>query len=117
MKLPASSNSNTGGGAMLFWSLRTELGRCRIQAWPWLSIDTLETCPHTHLLGRLGHDGSTSKCGIMRGAFTGACAETEVVWPDRAMMATNAMTTERALCIGIPPRLVIMCSCSIFPPI
>src|ERR1700736_5446980 len=87
---------------MLFWSLRTVDGRCRIQAWPWLSIETLETWPHTHLLGSFGHDGSTSKCGIMRGGC-GACAEAVATWPESAMTATNAMKVERVFaCIGNP---------------
>src|SRR5215470_16711623 len=100
MKLPASSNSSTGGAAMPFWSLRTVVGRWRIQAWPWLSIETLETWPHTHLLGNFGHDGSTSKCGIMRGG-AGVCAEAAVTWPDSAMAATKAKKVKRGCaCIG-----------------
>src|SRR5262245_53189575 len=66
MKLPASSNSSTGGAALSFWSARTVDGRCRIQAWPRSSIDTLETWPHTYLLGSWGQDGSTSNFGISR---------------------------------------------------
>src|SRR5260370_13926618 len=96
MKLPASSNSSTGGAAMAFWSLRTELGRCRIQAWPWLSIETLETWPHTHLSGSFGHDGSTSKCGIMRGAFC-ACAEAAVNRPRSAKDAAQSNCAETEL--------------------
>src|SRR5215470_12354598 len=107
MKLPASSNSSTGGAAMPFWSLRTVVGRWRIQAWPWLSIETLETWPHTHLLGSFGHDGSTSKCGIMRGGV-GACAEAAVRWPESAMAAASAMTAER-LFAGIGVFLDFAC--------
>src|SRR5260370_16215426 len=107
MKLPASSNSSTGGAAMPFWSLRTVLGRWRIQAWPWLSIETLETWPHTHLLGSFGHDGSTSKCGIMRGSV-GACAETAVRWPESAMAAASAMTAER-LFASIGVSSILLC--------
>src|SRR5262249_61157078 len=66
MKLPASSNSSTGGAALSRWSARTVLGRCRIQAWPRSSIETLDTWPHTYLLGSLGQDGSTSNFGISR---------------------------------------------------
>src|SRR5260370_21369206 len=107
MKLPASSNSSTGGAAMPFWSLRTVLGRWRIQAWPWLSIETLETWPHTHLLGSAGHDGSTSKCGIMRGGV-GACAEAAVRWPESAMAAASAMTAER-LFASIGVSSILLC--------
>src|SRR6202035_2218728 len=117
MKFPASSNSSTGGGAMLFWSLRTVDGRCRIQACPWLSIDTLDTWPHTHLLGSFGHDGSTSKCGIMRG-FGGTCAVAAPMWPQSTMAAAKAVTAERVFaCIGNPPGLVWVDCCSIFSPI
>src|SRR5262249_47812768 len=74
---------------------------------PWLSIETLETWPHTHLLGSFGHDGSTSKCGIMRGGW-GACAQTAVIWPESAMAATNAMKAERVFAyIGIPRGLAL----------
>src|SRR6267142_6179781 len=66
MKLPASSNSSTGGAALSRWSARTLVGRCRIQAWPRSSIETLDTWPHTYLLGSLGQDGSTSNFGISR---------------------------------------------------
>jgi hypothetical protein len=66
MKFPASSNSNTGGAAIDFWSARTVLGRCRIQAWPWWSIETLDTWPHTYLLGSFGHEGSGSNIGTSR---------------------------------------------------
>src|SRR5262249_4817298 len=66
MKLPASSNSSTGGAALSFWSFLTVVGRCRIHAWPRSSIETLDTSPHTYLLGSLGQDASTSNFGISR---------------------------------------------------
>jgi hypothetical protein len=77
--------------------LRTVLGRCKIHALPSLSIETLETWPHTHLLGSFGHDGSTSKCGIMRGEAFGASAAAEATAPPRlaATMAAEAAMAAR----------------------
>src|SRR5262252_6279442 len=102
MKLPASSNSSTGGAALSLWSLRTVLGRWRIQAWPWLSSETLETWPHTHLLGSIGHDGSTSKRGIMRGGLVGdpwaTAGVTVAACPSTTMLAAiNVAMTSRAV--------------------
>src|SRR5437763_11351542 len=71
-KFPFSSNSSTGGAAIDFWSARTVVGRCNTQAWPRLSIETLDTWPQTHLLGSLAQDASASNFGISR---AGDCAD------------------------------------------
>src|SRR5215471_2353355 len=92
---------------MPFWSLRTVLGRWRIQAWPWLSIETLETWPHTHLPGSFGHDGSTSKCGIIRGGCR-VCAAAVVTWPESATAARSAMKAERVFACIENPRSRVM---------
>src|SRR5262245_2946244 len=86
MKLPASSNSRTGGAALSRWSARTVVGRCRIQAWPRSSIDTLDTWPHTYLLGSLGQDGSTSNFGISRVCASAAFS----TWPTSMATADTA---------------------------
>src|ERR1700686_3445778 len=105
MKLPASSNSSTGGAAIAFWSLRTVLGRCKIQALPSLSIDTLETWPHTHLPGSVGQDGSTSNFGIIRGGVRevwAAAGDAHPPIPQAAMRtpAANAVRNRVVACIG-----------------
>src|SRR5271170_1674350 len=115
MKFPASSNSSTGGAAIAFWSARTVLGRCRIQAWPWLSIETLDTWPQTYLLGSLGHDGSGSNIGTSRVCGAGVCAARRplnAAWPS-ATTATAVMmervtasmgTLQLSACCGIRHR-------------
>ena len=96
MKLPSSSNSRTGGAALSFWSARTVLGRCRIQAWPCSSIETLDTWPQTHLLGSFGQVGSTSKRGTSRICGAGACAETGGEAPKAiATTSASAVAAER----------------------
>src|SRR5712675_3123875 len=98
MKFPASSNSSTGGAAMAFWSARTVLGRCRIQAWPCSSIDTLETWPHTHLLGSLAQLASTSNLGISRAGVVCAAAGVAKLPCARPMTtAPTAAMTERVV--------------------
>jgi hypothetical protein len=53
------------------------------------------------LLGSVGHDGSTSKCGIIRGGV-GACADAATTWPESATAAASAITTERVFAgIGV----------------
>src|ERR1700716_478368 len=97
MKLPASSNSSTGGAALSFWSRRTVLGRCRIHALPCSSIETLDTWPHSHLLGILGHDGSTSKRGISRGCA--AAGVSDPPWPSTKKTAAHAEMKERVVAV------------------
>src|SRR6266566_4995836 len=90
MKFPAASNSRTGGAALSFWSSRTLLGRCRIQALSCASKEMDETWPQTHLAGSFGQVGSGSNLGIMRGA--GAAREGATALWGRAMVARNAVT-------------------------
>src|SRR5215467_4580790 len=104
MKLPASSNSSTGGAALSFWSFLTVVGRCRIQAWPRSSIETLDTWPHTHLLGRLGQDGSTSNLGISR-----VCPTAEFsTWAANMVMADAASRARIIARIESPPLNVFL---------
>src|SRR5258708_3336221 len=95
MKFPAASNSNTGGAALSFWSSRTLLGRCRIQALSCSSNDTLDTWPHTHLAGSLGQVGPTSNLGIMCGA--GAANELSTPLWRVAMAATDTSSRTRIM--------------------
>src|SRR5262245_8757508 len=76
---------------MAFWSARTELGRCSIQAFPCSSIETLETWPHTHLLGNFAQDGSTSNFGVSRASVRKGCANARCP----STMATAAAITAR----------------------
>ncbi len=86
---------------MDFWSARTVLGRCRIQAWPWLSIDTLDTWPHTYLLGSFGHEGSGSNTGTSRvWAVCAATGPTKGAWAS-AMTAKAASAQRVTASMGI----------------
>src|SRR5262249_47338724 len=68
------------------------LGRCRIQAWPRSSIETLDTWPQTYLPGSLGQDGSTSNFGISRVCAATGCAP----WP-ASMTIAGMASRQRAI--------------------
>src|SRR5258708_571981 len=103
MKLPFSSNSSTGGAAIAFWSARTDVGRCNTQAWPRLSIETLDTWPQTHLLGSFAQLASASNFGISRGLWAARDASHA---PCSRMTATAVKTERDIVIMECLPRLV-----------
>src|SRR5438093_8353948 len=65
-KLPAVSNTMTGGAAFDFSSGLSVRGRCKTQTLSLASIAALDASPSFHCGGTFGHERSTSNVGTLR---------------------------------------------------
>src|SRR5437773_3841378 len=66
MKLPAVSNTITGGAAIAAWSGLSVRGRCRTQTLSCASMAKLDGSRSFHFAGTLGNARSTSNMGRLR---------------------------------------------------
>ena len=77
-KVPAASNSNTGGAADARCCAGIDRGRCRTQMWSRASTAMELTSPSTQLLGNEGHVASALNVGTFCAgapAAAGCCAD------------------------------------------
>jgi hypothetical protein len=87
MKLPAGSNTITGGAAIAACSGFTVRGRCSSQTLSCASMAKLEASPSFHFSGTLGHDASTSNFGKLRSCASAAVKSRHVLAASAAMSA------------------------------
>ena len=90
MKLPAASNTMTGGAALAASSGLSVRGRCSSQTLSCASMAKLDASPTFHCGGSFGQALSTSKIGTPRACADGDCAAALV--PKSHVACTAAAT-------------------------
>src|SRR5229473_7287982 len=99
MKLPAWSNSITGGAGVDFVSADVDrgfarvLGRLRTHTLPSLSPVTADPNPILYLAGTFGQEGSLSNCGTPPSPICGASAD--AAWPKTGNDTRGSAQTKR----------------------